>query len=102
MSRERTESPDITLHPLGIELLVNCAECGSILQAELCNHDERAFGKQILITVARCACDGVGEGPTGCADDSEYELGDALKKISPERLDELLNETLADPPKESK
>ena len=31
---------------------------------------------------------------TGCADDTEYELSDALKKISPERLNELLHTEL--------
>lgn len=84
----------MTPHPLGIELLINCAECGSILQAQVCNHDELPFSGQILITVARCECKGEGDGPTGCAYDSEYELSDALRQISPERLDQILNETL--------
>jgi FtsZ-binding cell division protein ZapB len=38
---------EVQHHPRAVELLVNCAECGSILNAEICNHDERPFGKQI-------------------------------------------------------
>jgi hypothetical protein len=46
---------EVQHHPRAVELLVNCAECGSILNAEICNHDERPFGKQILVTVdVRC------------------------------------------------
>lgn len=36
------------------------------------------------------------EGPTGCLDDTEYELSDALKRISPERLSGLLNSELGE------
>lgn len=54
---QSTTQPPTQLHPLGIELLVNCAQCGHILKAELCNHDERPFSKQIFITVERCKCD---------------------------------------------
>jgi hypothetical protein len=85
--------PERASHPLGIELLVNCAECGSILQAESCNNDDGPFSKQILITVAKCECVS-GEGATGCADDTEYVLSDALRQLGHERLNKLLNETL--------
>lgn len=55
--------PDLELkaerHPLAIELLVNCAACGNILNAEQCCRFEESkpFSKQILITVERCVCD---------------------------------------------
>lgn len=34
-----------------------------------------------------------GEGPTGCADDQEYELSDALKALGKDGLNKLLAET---------
>lgn len=34
------------------------------------------------------------DAPIGCADDTEYELSDALKRLGPERLKELLSEKL--------
>jgi hypothetical protein len=49
---------------------------------------------EIQVIDAEVSILSAGEGPTGCADDSEYELSDALKRISPERLNQLLNETL--------
>lgn len=56
-----TGTTNVRLHPLAIELLVNCADCGSLLNAELCSHDERPFSKQMLITVARCRCNVVAD-----------------------------------------
>jgi hypothetical protein len=40
----------------GLELLVNCADCGSILNAELCCQTDHPFSKQIFLTVDRCKC----------------------------------------------
>lgn len=51
-TRDRKE----TKHPLGIELIVNCANCGQIVQSDLCNNSNAAFSQQILITVEKCKC----------------------------------------------
>lgn len=53
-----TGTSDIPRHPLALELFVNCAICGSLLNIEFSNFNERPFGKQVLITVEKCHCKG--------------------------------------------
>jgi len=48
-------------HPLALELAINCAECGHLLNAEVVA--EYSKGSQILVTVEKCKCKETEEQP---------------------------------------
>lgn len=57
-------------HPLAIEVMVNCAECGSLLGVEAIK--EHIAPQQLLLCVEKCQCAGV-EASIGEAELAEIE-----------------------------